>query len=104
MVGDLQFKRGEALVGAQFGMNCAATGAIEQSGFCDHRRENFRMAMALVDCRISRKAIEIAPAFDIPYICAFAAGEDNVQRLIVLRAEPDFGCDQIGGLAMRFES
>ena len=43
--------------------------------------------MALIHGRVSRKAIEIAIAVDIPDVDAFATGQDDVKRLVVVGTE-----------------
>src|SRR3954447_5116940 len=46
------------------------------------------MAMTLVHRRVAGEAVEVAVAIHIPHPDALAAGEDHVERPIVVRAEP----------------
>ena len=45
------------------------------------------MAVALVDRRIGRQAVEIALALDVPDVDAFAARQHDIERLVVLGAK-----------------
>jgi hypothetical protein len=53
------------------------------------------VAVALVDGRVSRQTVEIAAALDIPDPDALAPFEDDVDRLIVVGAEPVLELDQL---------
>ncbi len=64
----------------------------------DHRLVNFGMAMALIHGRVSRKAIEIAIAVDIPDMDAFAAGQDDVEGLVVVGTEFVFDAQKLGAV------
>ena len=66
-------------------------------GLLDHRSEDLRMAMALVDRRIGGQAVEVALALDVPDPDALAARQDHVERLVVVRAEPVLGRNEIVG-------
>jgi hypothetical protein len=48
------------------------------------------MAMALVNGRVSCKAIKISIAIDIPNPNAFPAAKDDAEGLIVVGAKPIF--------------
>ena len=68
----------------------------------DHRGQDLRMAMALVDRGIGRQAVEVAVAVDVPDPDALAARQDHVERLVVVRAEPMLGRDEIVGDHVHF--
>ena len=53
------------------------------------------MAVALVHCRIGRNAVEITIALRIPHLDAFAARQNDTERLVVLGAEARFRRDEI---------
>ena len=48
--------------------------------------DDFRMAMSLIHCLIGGQKIEIAFAFTIPHEGTFSFGQDNGQRMVVVRA------------------
>ena len=60
------------------------------------RLENLWMAMALIDVGIGGQAIQIPGAIVILHPNAFAAGENNVERLINMGAQLIFNADIIG--------
>src|SRR5262249_14056543 len=49
-------------------------------------RQDAWVAMPLIDCRICRQTIEIAPAVDIPNPDTEASGEHDLERLVIARA------------------
>src|ERR1700722_4687380 len=53
------------------------------------------MAVSLVHCRIGREAVEITIALRIPHKDAFAARQNDTERLVVLGAEARFRRDEI---------
>jgi hypothetical protein len=55
------------------------------------------MAVALVHRRICREAIEITVALRIPQPDAFAARQNDAERLVVLGAKARFHRDEISG-------
>src|SRR5690348_17812147 len=48
-------------------------------------RQNARVAMPLIDRRICRQTIEVAPAVDIPNPDAQATGEHDIERPVIAR-------------------
>ena len=50
------------------------------------RRQDARVAMPLIDRRIGRQTIEVAPAVDVPEPDAEATGEYDIERLVIARA------------------
>jgi hypothetical protein len=53
------------------------------------------MAVALVDSRIGGEAIEIAVTFNVPHPDAFAARQNDADRLVIIGAKAGFGCEEI---------
>src|SRR6516225_147581 len=49
-------------------------------------RQDARVTMPLIDRRICRQTIEVAPAVDIPNPDAMATGEHDIERLVIVRA------------------
>ncbi|EGE56146.1 hypothetical protein RHECNPAF_7500118 [Rhizobium etli CNPAF512] len=86
--GELFIEIGELVVAE------GAGGEGEPARLLDHGGEDLRMAMALVDRGIGREAIKITVAVGIPDINTFAARQHNVERLVIVGAEPLFRGDQ----------
>src|SRR3546814_17530922 len=59
-------------------------GEGEQAGLPDHRLQDLRVAMALVDRRIGGQAVHVAVAVDVPQPHALAARQDDVEQLVVV--------------------
>src|SRR5262249_55626146 len=55
-------------------------------GLFGQGRQDAWVAMPLIDCRICRQTIEIAPAVDIPNPDTEASGEHDIERLVIARA------------------
>ena len=72
-------------------------GEREAGRLLDHRLQYLRMAVALVDRRVRGEAIEVSPTVDIPYPAPFSSGQHDVQRLVVVGAEPQLAGDEAGG-------
>src|ERR1700751_322403 len=62
-----------------------------------HSGQDLRMAVALVHRRICGEAIEITVALRIPQPDAFAARQNDAERLVVLGAKARFHRDEISG-------
>ena len=60
-----------------------ARGQGQLRGLLLHDRDDARVAVALVDGRIGRQAVEVALAVDVPDPDALAAGQHDVERLVV---------------------
>ncbi len=67
-------------------------------GLREHRIENARVNVALVDRRISRQAIEVLVAFDIMHPDAFGAFNDHIERMVVVGAVLLFDFDKLFGI------
>ena len=59
----------------------------EAPGLLDERRDDARMAMALVQRRVRADAVEVAAPFDVPNPNALAAADDDGQRRVIRRAD-----------------
>ena len=53
------------------------------------------MAMPLVHRRIGREAVEVAVALDVPDPDALAAGQHDVERLVVVGAEFSLDIEEV---------
>src|SRR6516164_4949915 len=58
----------------------------EPRGLLGQCRQDARVAMPLIDRRICRQTIEVAPAVDVPNPDATATGEHDIERLVIVRA------------------
>src|SRR6516164_5796805 len=58
----------------------------EPRGLLGQCRQDARVAMPLIDRRICRQTIEVAPAVDVPNPDATATGEHDIERLVIARA------------------
>src|SRR5262249_27420633 len=47
-------------------------------------RQNARVAMSLIDRRICRQTIKVAPAIDVPNPDAVATGENDIERVVIV--------------------
>src|SRR5262249_54904279 len=56
-----------------------------------------RMTVSLIDGRVGADAVEIFFSVDVPQPYAFGAIDDEVQRMIVMRAVAFFEGDEIAG-------
>src|SRR5260370_39910906 len=72
-----------------------ARGQCQLTCLFHHGGQDFWMAVALIDSRIGREAIEITVTFDIPHPEAFAARQHDADRLIVIGAKADFRGEEI---------
>jgi hypothetical protein len=59
------------------------------------RLDQAGMAMSLIDRRVGGEEVQIAVPFDVPDPDAFAAGDDDLERMIVVRAVLFFERDQV---------
>ena len=64
-----------------------ARGDRQLARLLDQRRQDLRVAVALVDGGVGRKAVEVAVAVDVPHPDAAPAAQHDVERLVVVRAE-----------------
>ena len=46
-----------------------------------------RMAVPLIDRRVCREEVEVALALDVPHPRSLASGDDDVERVVVVRAD-----------------
>ena len=64
----------------------------------EHGFHDFGMAVSLVDRRIRRQAIQIAPAFHVVHPHALRPLDDHIQRMVIVGAIVFFELDEILGL------
>src|SRR6267154_3823920 len=89
-------KLGDLLVeGSQLVVVEGAGGQGQPTRLLHHRGQDLRMAVALVHRRIGREAIEITVALRIPHPDAFAARQNDAERLVIVRAKARFRRDEI---------
>ena len=67
----------------------------EPARLLGQRRQDLRMAMALIDGGIRGEAIEITVAVYVPDPDALAATQHHIERLVVLSTEPAFTADVV---------
>ena len=72
-----------------------ARGDRQLAGLLDQGRQDLRMAMALVDGGVGRKAVEVAVAVDVPNPNAAPAAQHHVERLVVMGPKAPFAVIQV---------
>jgi hypothetical protein len=83
-----------------------ARGERQASSLLDQRLADLRVAVALVDGGIGRKAVQVARAVHVPDPDALAARQHHVERVVVVGPQLVLQVDQLlgGGIRVRHRS